>query len=152
MRHIDYVTDYDPNTITALLIYCENQLGWLPERGPHEEWWEVRQRELAKLKRTMKKTRVELDELWRVAKWCRRKKEPIETPSYLAYLVDRLDEAEDDEPTLAPDLDDQVAAAIELESRRRDPGWESWVGRLTRARGIEARREVLEEHQEARHG
>lgn len=142
---VSYEREKDPTTMSALLLYCENQLGWLPpERG-----WRGRQLELSKLKSTMKRTRVDLETLWRAAHWCWRTRTPIETPSALAYLVDELDDQVEEQRPLDVDVEAEIQLALDLEERERAPGWTDRMGRLVRARGA-GRTDALEAWKEAR--
>ena len=148
---VEYERERDETTMTALLWWCENMLGWLPPRDPEVPAWQLRQRELAKLKSTMRRTRVDLEQMWRVARWCLRHRRPIDAPSYLAYLVDELGEEIEQEREL-DDLDAAIAAAIETEHAERSPGWSDRVGRFMRTRGVESRSRVYREWKEARDG
>lgn len=98
-------------------------------------WWQARQHEVTKIKRSRTARRVELADLALAARYAKAHGEDVRAVTWLYKLIPaaiRWENARRRAASLA-ELDDLVAEAIAVESEQPNS---QWLTRLVRARGL----------------
>ena len=135
-------------TLTDLVKYIENTLGWAPSWDDPRPLWKIRAIEVAKIKRAIRTQRRPKDytvaNLMVAVEFLRRRNQHIESPVAVVYAVERALKRRADRDST--DLETAVERAVAEANRL---GRDDWARRIARATGG-ARAEVLREWEEAR--
>lgn len=143
--------EYPPiRNATEFVRLVENVLGWVPVHKDAAQEWRTYAMEAGKLKRKIA-TAPHLytwDNLVLAVEFLRRKKETPKSPTAVCWAVERALAAAA-APRNNTEIEELLGFALEQEFGNREPGWDDWVGRLTRATGP-ARMDVYEAWKAAR--
>jgi len=130
-------------TLTDIIIGCENYLGWKPASFPKVKMWQARMAEVGRLQTAIDATPhgASIEHLALALEYSWRRRLPIKHP---AALLGRIDDALAlaYTPPTPSAIDVEVMAAVGWEQLTDDDQSLRWIHRLTRAVGP-ARVEVL---------
>lgn len=132
-------------TLTDLVKHIENTLGWCPSWNDPRPLWKVRAIEVGKLKRVIaKRPDCTMENLLLAVDYLARHRQPVESPVYVAYAVERALK-ERGRATPRRDLDDELERARASARALPDPDLRrKWERRLAVAQGAQLR-EALDE-------
>jgi hypothetical protein len=134
-----------PTTATGVCLLVENRLGFDPHKIARAKGipvWKVTGAEAGKLNKQIEKNPqlFTWENLELTIEWLYRRRQEVASPAAVCWFVqDALDDRL--KPAAEDVSGDQVQDAIDVEMSRQLPGYEEWVGRLTRVVGT-GRKEV----------